>query len=235
MDLDTVMGELASLGTPQTRKVYMSHGAHEPLFGVATGAMKPLAKKIKKDQALAEALYQTGNYDAMYFAGMIADPKAMKESDFDRWIEGAYFYMVSDYIVSVTLAETDFAQAVSDKWIDSKIDLVMSAGWHCYEWLLGTRPDSEFDRDKLKAMLHRVENTIHEQPNRTRYAMNNFVIALAVSYLPLHDEAFKAAEAIGNVHAMVGKTGCKVPFAPESIQRAIDKGRLGFKRKGVRC
>ena len=27
----------------------------------------------------------------MYFAGIIADPKAMSESDFDRWIDGAYF------------------------------------------------------------------------------------------------------------------------------------------------
>jgi hypothetical protein len=29
----------------------MQQGAHEPLFGVATGAMKPIAKKIKTNQA----------------------------------------------------------------------------------------------------------------------------------------------------------------------------------------
>ena len=39
--------------------------------------MKPIAKKIKLNQELAEELYATGNYDAMYFfAGIIADPKA---------------------------------------------------------------------------------------------------------------------------------------------------------------
>ena len=37
--------------------------------------MKPIAKKIKLNQELAEELYATGNYDAMYFAGIIADPK----------------------------------------------------------------------------------------------------------------------------------------------------------------
>lgn len=41
----------------------------------------------------------------------------MTEADFDRWMEGAYFYMISDFVVAVTLAETDFAQAVSDRWI----------------------------------------------------------------------------------------------------------------------
>ena len=28
----------------------------------------------------------------------------MSESDFDRWIDGAYFYMLSDYVVAVTLS-----------------------------------------------------------------------------------------------------------------------------------
>ncbi|HWJ77389.1 MAG TPA: DNA alkylation repair protein, partial [Niallia sp.] len=48
MNLETVMQELEALGKERTKKTYISNGAHEPLFGVATGAMKPLAKKIKK-------------------------------------------------------------------------------------------------------------------------------------------------------------------------------------------
>ena len=79
------------------KKMYISNGAHEPLFGVFKGAMKPISKKIKINQPLAEELYATGNYDAMYFAGIIADPKGMTESDFERWMDGAYFYMLSDY------------------------------------------------------------------------------------------------------------------------------------------
>ncbi|AIE80075.1 putative DNA alkylation repair enzyme [Bacillus cereus] len=50
----------------------------------------------------------------MYFAGIIADPKAMSEFDFDRWINGAYFYMLSDYVVAVTLSESNIAQDVAD-------------------------------------------------------------------------------------------------------------------------
>ena len=87
MNLQMVMQELEALGKERTKKMYISNGAHEPLFGVATGAMKPIAKKIKKNQPLAYELYATGNYDAMYFAGIIADPKAMTEADFERWID----------------------------------------------------------------------------------------------------------------------------------------------------
>ncbi len=86
MNAEMVMQELEKLGKERTKKMYMSNGAHEPVFGVATGAMKPIAKKIKIDQALADELYATGNYDAMYFAGIIADPKTMTAADFGRWI-----------------------------------------------------------------------------------------------------------------------------------------------------
>ena len=155
IELPEVMQELERLGDERTKRIYMNHGAREPLFGVTVKALKPLAKKIRKDQRLAEQLYATGNYDAMYLAGMIADAKAMTEEDFDRWIDQAYFYMISDYIVAVTLAETDFAQRVADRWIDSGEDLKMSAGWSCYAWLLGWRPDSDFNTEKLERCSRR--------------------------------------------------------------------------------
>ncbi len=94
MDMQTVMQELQALGKERMKKIYMSNGAREPVFGVATGAMKPMVKQIIINQALAEELYASGNYDAMYFAGIIADPKAMRAADFNRWIEQAYFYMI---------------------------------------------------------------------------------------------------------------------------------------------
>lgn len=235
MTLAEVMKELESLGAERTKKVYINQGAREPLFGVTTGALKPLFKKIKINQPLAQELYATGNYDAMYLAGMIADPSLMSESDFDDWIKQAYWHGISDFIVAVTLAESPLAQKISDRWITSGEELVMSAGWNCYCWLLGSRPDEEFDQSKLLAMLHEVEKKIHQMPNRTRYAMNSFVLTVGISYLPLHDEAVKTAEAIGKVDVYMGKTSCKTPLATEYIQQAADKGRLGFKRKNVRC
>ena len=235
MDFDIVMKELEALGKERIKKTYMSNGAHEPLFGVATGAMKPVSKIIKKDQPLAEQLYATGNYDAMYFAGIIADPMAMSEEDFERWIDGAYFYMLSDYVVAVTLAEADIAQVVADKWIASGEELKMSAGWSCYCWLLGNRKDSEFNADKLSSMLDQVENTIHESPERTKSAMNNFIYTVGISYLPLHDKAVETAKAVGPVEMKRGKKKSSILQASENIQKELDRGKLGFKRKYVRC
>ncbi|MCG7377940.1 DNA alkylation repair protein [Paenibacillus sp. ACRSA] len=235
MNLEEVMQELEALGKERTKKIYMSNGAHEPLFGVATGAMKPMARKIRKDQTLADELYATGNYDAMYFAGVIADPKAMTAADFERWMETAYFYMISDYIVAVTLAETDIAQEVADAWIASGDELKMSAGWSCYCWLLGSRKDDEFSSDKLEAMLEQVKDTIHDSPERTKFSMNNFIYTVATSYQPLHDQAVETAKMVGPVEVNKDKPKSKLIQASENIQKAVDQGRIGFKRKYVRC
>ncbi len=99
----------------------------------------------------------------MYFAGIIVDPKAMTESNFDR-MDATYFYMLPDFVVAVTLSESDIAQDVSDKWIASGHELRMSAGWSCYCWLLGNHLDNEFSENKISKMLDIVKNTIHDSP-----------------------------------------------------------------------
>ena len=235
MDVQVVMEELEALGKERMKKMYISNGAHEPLFGVATGAMKPIAKKIKINQPLAEELYATGNYDAMYFAGIIADPKGMTESDFERWMDGAYFYMLSDYVVAVTLAEADIAQDVADKWIASGEELRMSAGWSCYCWLLGNRKDAEFSESKLAQMLEVVEQTINDSPERTKSSMMNFIYTVGISYLPLHEKAVETANAVGTIEIKREKKKSSFVNAYENIQKEVDRGRLGFKRKYVRC
>jgi len=235
MNLEMVMLELGALGKERMKKMYISNGAQEPLFGAGTGAMKPIVKKIKINQPLAEELYATGNYDAMYFAGIIADPKAMNESDFDRWMDGAYFYMLSDYVVAVTLSESDIAQEVADKWIASGEELRMSAGYSCYCWLLGNRKDVEFSETKISDMLNIVKNTIHDAPERSKSAMNNFLYTVGASYLPLHEKAVETAKAIGIVEVKRDNKKSSLLNASESIQKVVDKEKLGFKRKYVRC
>ncbi len=235
MDYQTIMQQLEELGNAQTKKTYINHGAKEPLFGVTINKLNPIAKKIKTNHALAEELYASGNYDAMYLAAMIADPKTMTEADFDRWMSQAYFHMISDYTVAILLADSPMACAIADKWIASGDELKMSAGWCTYTWLLGIRKDDFFDIGRIKQLLKIAQKTIHQAPNRTRYAINSFVTAVGISYLPLHNEAVAAAEAIGKVEVYMGKTSCKVPLAAEYIAKADLQGRLGFKRKKLRC
>jgi hypothetical protein len=65
--------------------------------------------------------------------------------------------------------------------------------------------------------------------------MNNFVTSVG-TYIPsLTEKAVEIAKSIGKISVDMGGTACKVPFAPEYIQKVVAKGYVGKKRKAVRC
>src|SRR5262245_2522718 len=99
MTAQEVLCELQALGTEQTKKTWLRHGAREPVFGVKIGDMKKIQKKIKKDYQLALNLYASDNADAMYFAGLIADETKMTKKDLQKWALAANWHMISMYTV----------------------------------------------------------------------------------------------------------------------------------------
>ena len=235
MDVAQIFAEFETLKTEKQRKYYVSQGAQEPVLGVPTGAMKPIAKKVKNNQAIAEELYATGNFDAMYLAGMIANTKIMTKDDFRRWLKSANFWMISDFIIAVSLSETPYAQELADEWIGGSGDYEMSAGWSCYEWLVGRLKDEAFDRSKLAGMLTRVEQTYMQMPDRTQQSMRRFVQALAISYIPLHEEAKQTAAVIDAQVETLEPALRPSRTLVDTIAHFLSMSRLGFKRKYVRC
>lgn len=235
MTKDEVMKELENMGNESTKRVLMNHGAREPFFGVKVQDMKKIVKKVKKNYLLSLELYETGNSDAMYLAGLIADEKQMTKADLQKWMRGAYWYMISEYTVPWIAAESDYGIELAMEWIDSEKESKAAAGWATLSSLLSIKKDEEFDIGLLRSLLKRVEMQIHQMPNRVKYTMNGFVIALAAFYEALTDEAMKTAFHIGKVEVYMGKTSCKVPFAPEYIQKVIKKGRVGKKKRTARC
>ena len=84
-------------------------------------------------------------------------------------------------------------------------------------------------------MLETVKNSIYDAPERTKSAMNNFVYTVAISYVPLHEMAVETAKAIGPVEMKRDNKKSTMLNAYENIQKEIDRGKIGFKRKYVRC
>lgn len=235
MDLAEVMTRLEALGSAQTKKTHLNHGAVEPLFGVKVGDLKPLVKKIKQDAALASQLYATGNSDAMYLAGLIADPQAISAAELERWAHAASWQMISEYTVAWVAAESPHGWQLGLRWIDGSEEHVQSSGWATLSGVVAMVSDDQLDLAKLRALLARVETQLHGAPNRVRYTMNGFVISVGCYVAPLSAEARKVGVALGKVKVDMGNTACKVPSAPEYIDKVVGMGRLGQKRKSVRC
>ena len=81
---EEIVEELKTLGSDTIKKVLLNHGVQEPFFGVKIEDLKKIQKRIKKDYQLALDLYDTGIYDAMYLAGLIADDAKMTKKDLQQ-------------------------------------------------------------------------------------------------------------------------------------------------------
>ena len=235
MTAQKILAELNSLGSDSIKKVLVKHGAREPFFGVKVEHLKKIQKRIKKDYQLALDLYATGNTDAMYLAGLIADDGKMTKKDLHKWAEGAYWHMLAGCTVPWVAAGSPHGWEVALEWIDSKKDTVAAAGWCTLGCIVSMTEDSQLDLPALKKLLQRVEKTVHEHPNRLGYAMNTFVVSVGAYVKPLSDAAIATATRIGKVNCDMGDTSCKVPYAPEYIQKCIARGSLTKKRKTCKC
>jgi len=235
MTFDEVMHELEAKGDAQTKKTLIRHGAKEPCFGVKVQELKKILKKTKKNHALSLALYATGNSDAMYLAGLMADENQISKAELQEWVKQAYWHYISEYTVPWVAAESPYGLQLGLEWIVSSEENIAAAGWATIAYYASVREDEDLDNDIYRQLLDRIGNSIHDAQNRVRYVMNGFVIAIG-TYMPqLTDYAKEVAEKIGKVSVDVGDTACKVPLATAYIDKVIDKGRVGKKRKTARC
>lgn len=235
MTVNEILDELKLYGSDSIKKVFLKHGAKEPFYGVRVGDLKKIQKKVKKNYALSLELYDTGNSDAMYLAGLIADDKKMTKENLNHWVKKAYWYMISEFTVPWVAAESNFGHEMALEWIKSKEENIASAGWATYANLLALLPNEKLNIAEIKSLIEKVELEIHQAQNRVKQTMNGFVIAAGGSVLELTDFAIEKGKKIGIVSVDMGETACKTPYIPEYIEKIRERGGLGKKKKTVKC
>ncbi len=235
MTATQIIKDIKPLGTAGYKRVLMNHGVKEPVIGVKIEELKKIQKQVKKDYQLALDLYDTRIYDAQYLAGLIADETKMTKKDLSGWLEKANCSTLCGFTVAWVTAESPHGIELARKWIDSKDENTAQTGWATLSSLVAIKDDADLDLAELKRLLQRVERTIHEQPDKVRYAMNSFVIAAGSYVTALTDLALETGKKIGKVTVDMGNTACQVPYSPDYIEKVRKRGSLGKKRKSARC
>ncbi len=230
-----IMKDLKKKGSEQTRRIFQQHGASDNTFGVKVADLKVIAKTIKGNQELACELYETGNHDAMYLAGLVADGKRMTKKQLDDWAKSPGWQWTSEYTVPWVASESLHGRELALKWMKSKKESIASCGWCTYSGLVAITPDEELDLTEIKGLLKRVEKEIGSAANRVKYTMKVFVIAVGAYVRPAMKQAKATAKKLGKVDVDMGGTACKVPLALDYIEKIEKSGRAGKKRKTTRC
>lgn len=214
------MAALKAAGTAQTRKTYLRHGYPEDTFGVSFADLKKLAKKLDGDQALARALWATGNGDACTLATMIADPEEVTSAELDRWA-GETRYSLLAQMLSRYVADTEFAREKAEQWTKSAAEHTGETGYYVLAQL--ALKDEELPDDYFEDHVRTIERTIHGAKNYTRYGMNQALIAIGVRNPHLTEVALEAAGRIGKVQVDHGDTACQTPDAAAYIRKTLAK------------
>jgi 3-methyladenine DNA glycosylase AlkD len=235
MQLTDIMRELEQMGSESTKRTLLKHGAREPFFGVKVGDMKKIVKVIKKDHALSLDLFDTGNSDAMYLAGLIADEKKISKDELRHWADKAYWYMLSGYTVPWVAAESPHGWELGLEWINSDRSTIASTGWSTLASWVIIRPDAVLDMQALTGLVERTVATYKDAPNWVRFAMNAFLTAIGVSVKPLTELAIDAGRRIGKLDVDTSNLALRLPNIEQYIENARQKGKLGMKKKQARC
>ncbi len=230
-----ILQQLKSLGLESYRNTMLKHGAVDPIYGVKIEEMKKLMKHIKERHSLALELYDSGVYDAMYMAGLMAEPKKMTAEDLQKWADNAKSAGIREYTVAWVAAESNHGMEKAMEWIKSKDENIAVIGWNTLCGIVALKQDADLDMDQLKDLLKTVAKTIKKSANRVKYTMNTFVIAVGTYVKSLNELAKKTGEEIGEVTVDMGDTSCKVPYSVEYIEKAEKRNVIGKKKKTVRC
>jgi len=235
--LQAVMSDLKSRGSEKAQITLARHGMpKERTFGVSVADLKTIARTIKGQQRLALELYATGMMEAMYLAGMVAKGDKMTPAELQSWAEGSFgMSMIAEHTVPWVTVESHYGRELATEWMGADDAGVATSGWCTWSGLVATLQDDQLDLDEVDRLLRRVLADIDGAKNRVKYTMNGFVINVGAYVVPLHERAKAVAAELGEVQVDVGDTACEVPVATKYIAKIEGMGRVGQKRKTIRC
>ena len=233
MTTKEILSQLKEMGSETIRRILEKHGAPANQYGVKIEDLKKIQKIVKKDYALSLELYDSGISDAQYLAGLIADETRMTKKDLQHWAETASWHQLNEYTVAWIAAESNHGWELGLKWIDSKKEHVQSSGWATLANVVALKNDEELDLEELKNLLYRAKKEIETAANRVRCTMHVFIISVGGYVKGLTAEAIKIGKSLGHLSMDMGDTACKVPYAPDYIQKMITRGYK--KKKMARC
>jgi 3-methyladenine DNA glycosylase AlkD len=234
MTIKKVLAQLESLGDEGRRKHNAKTGPDgipgippENQFGLKTGDLRALAKKIKKNHDLALQLWNTvpPNVDAQMLAILIMDPKKLSTSEIDTMVRKARFAWSAEWLQSYIIKALPDAdqEALREKWMKKteKDAWAARAGWHLTASKIN-KGDNGLD---VEALLDRLEQEMPQAAPETKWTMNSTLAALGINCAAHRQRALAIGEKIGLYRDWPMSKGCTIPYVPVWVEEMV-------KRKG---
>ncbi len=206
MDVRSVMTQLEAWEHPGMRAINAKHGAGGNQFGVKLSNLRDLARKIKRDHALALELWRTGNIDAMNLATLIMDPRKLTQPEVERLAQDLSYYTTTDWFIKNVVKALPFKGELCRKWSRAEKEYLGRAGWTLMAGLI--------EENGPEAVLDTIEQRLKSAPFRTQEPMNYCLVRIGVDYPKLRQRAIAIGHKLEVLKDYPVPKGCTSPFAP---------------------
>ncbi len=217
MTVKDALAQLKSLGDEKVRARNIRNGSGDNQFGVKSGDIRKIAAKIKTDDKLAMALWETGNMDARMLAILLINPKNLSRDDMDRMVRSADFSQVADWLNSYVVRNHPDKESLRQSWIEDANPWAARAGWDLTSERIGKSPDGL----DLTALLDRIESEMGNAPSAAQWTMNFCLAGIGIHFPKHRKRALAIGEKVGLYRDYPVSKGCTSPFAPIWINEMV--------------
>lgn len=225
MNLKETLAKLESLGDEKRRAWNVKNGAGKAkTFGVATGDIRALAKKIKTNHELALELWKTGNIDAQLLAILLMKPRELSAKELDKMVRAARFAWVADWLNAYIVKEQPPAdkETLRIKWMEDEDGWAARAGWSLAASRIN-KGGKDVEGLDLPALLDRIESEMADAPPETQWTINNTLMAIGIHHAKHRNRAIAIGEKLGIYRDYPCSKGCISPFAPIAITEMVKR------------
>ncbi len=199
---DAVLAELRRLGSAENRAGMARYGINvDRADGVKKSDLRAIAKRLGRDQARAEDLWNTGRHEPRLLAVLTAEPKRISDAVLARWVADLDSWDLCDGFCNDLVRRTADPWGKVEAWVHREEEFVRRAGFALLANLAvhdKTAPDARF-----LAGLELVELGAGDERNFVAKAVNWALRQIGKRSLALHGPALAVAEKLA---ARSGKT-----------------------------
>lgn len=164
---------------------------NENALGVRMPDIRKIGKRLGKNQALAEALWNSPIHEAKHLGISVASPKAITQETLEKWVAEIYSWDLCDHLSDVT-ARTTYRMKLVHKWVQSDHEFIKrSAIVNLVSIVLHDKklPDSEIEK-----YLKLVEREAWDNRNFVKKAVNWLLRQIGKKNLYLNTKAVECGE-----------------------------------------
>jgi 3-methyladenine DNA glycosylase AlkD len=229
-DVEAILAELRSLGSEANRAGQARFGINTArALGVSITKLRPLARRLGRDHALAAALWRTGVHEARILAAFVDEQSKVTSAQMDEWVEEFDSWDLCDQVCGSLFDRTPFAEKKIRVWVKDDREFVRRAGFALlamYAVHAKKVPDERF-----LGFLPLIERYASDPRNFVKKAVNWALRQIGKRSATLHRPALALAEKLAaspdRTARWIGRDATKELSDPAQIARLLRSRKSG--------